>query len=74
MKIIVIVTKVIPKLDYNVFAMVYKLEVIVIDVHTNQTQLGMDIFANVMKDIHKLKDNVNQILRSLVQIHLLLVQ
>ena len=44
------------------------------DVHINQTQLGMDIFANVIKDTLKLKDNVDKILRYLVQIYLHLVQ
>ena len=44
------------------------------DVHINQTQLGMDIFANVIKDTLKLKDNVDKIRRYLVQIYLHLVQ
>ena len=44
------------------------------DVHINQTQLGMDIFANVIKDTLKLKDNVDQTLKYLVQIYLHLVQ
>lgn len=62
------------KLVYNASVMVYKLEVIVTDVHINQTQFGTDTFVNVMKGILKLMGNVNKILKHLVQIHPHLVQ